>query len=66
MENPELLDYRGAAEFLGLSEFTLRRYVSLRRLPFIKVGAKLVRFEPARLLDWIDSQRVEPRTGRLK
>ncbi|TFH50686.1 MAG: DNA-binding protein [Methanothrix sp.] len=64
MENPDLLDYREAAEFLGLSEFTLRRYVSMRRLPFIKVGAKLVRFEPARLLAWIESQRVEPRTGR--
>ena len=64
MESPELLDYKAAATFVGLSEYTLRRYVSMRRLPFIKVGAKLVRFEPARLLRWIESQRFEPRVTK--
>jgi len=61
MERIDLLDYSTAADFVGLSEYTLRRYVSMGRLPHIKLGSKLVRFEPERLRQWVESRRVEPK-----
>jgi excisionase family DNA binding protein len=62
MECMDLLDYRGAAAFVGLSEYTLRRYVSNGRLPHVKLGLKLVRFEPDALRRWVESHRVAPIT----
>jgi excisionase family DNA binding protein len=64
MQKLELLDYRGAAEFIGLSEFTLRRYVSHRKIPFVKLGEKAVRFEPSQLISWVESQRRSPRSSK--
>lgn len=61
MVKPELLDYRQAGDMLGLSQYTLRRYVSRGRLPHLKLGPKLVRFEAHRLLETVESRRVEPR-----
>jgi excisionase family DNA binding protein len=63
MPKYELFDYREAGEFLGLSEFTLRRYVSRGRLPYLKLGPHLVRFEPERLREWLESRRIEPASG---
>ncbi len=50
-----------AARLVGLSENTLRRYVSQRKVPFFKVGS-LVFFDPERLRLWIEEKRVEPIT----
>jgi excisionase family DNA binding protein len=63
MANMGLLDFAGAAEYLGLSECTLRRYVSLGLVPYTKLGLKLVRFDPERLREWVESRRVEPRSN---
>ncbi len=60
IRKPILLDYKGAADFLGLSEYTLRRWVSLGRVPHVKLGLMLVRFEPEALERWLGSCRVEP------
>jgi excisionase family DNA binding protein len=54
-----LLDYDEASKFIGLSAFTLRKYVSLKRIPFIKIGDRVF-FDPARLREWVDERRVEP------
>lgn len=62
MEKIDLLDYRAAADFIGLSQFTLRRYVSLGTIAHVKLGGKLVRFEPESLRKWIENQRREPVT----
>ncbi|MGA2977566.1 MAG: helix-turn-helix domain-containing protein [Spirochaetia bacterium] len=66
MERMDILDYHEAAAFVGLSEYTLRRYVSNGLLPHVKLGLKLVRFEPEALRRWVESHRVEPdlRGGR--
>ncbi len=66
MQKLDLLDYAAAADFIGLSEYTLRRYVSLGKLPYVKLGAKAVRFEPDQLTAWVESQRHAPRTERSK
>jgi len=61
MDSLDLLDYGAAADFLGLSEYTLRRYVSLGMLPHVKLGPKLVRIKPAELIAWLDSRAVPER-----
>jgi excisionase family DNA binding protein len=60
-ERLDLLDYAAAAAYLGLSEFTLRRYVSKGIIGCIKLGPKLVRFKPQHLAEWLNSHFVEPR-----
>ncbi len=55
------VNYKGAAEYLGLSEFTLRRYVSLGFVPHLKLGPKLVRFNIQDLDKWLESRKVAPR-----
>ncbi len=65
-EKIELLDYAGAAAYLGLSEFTLRRYVSRGILGCTKLGPKLVRFKPEILSAWIEERtttRIRNRHG---
>jgi excisionase family DNA binding protein len=54
-----LWDYGQAAHYLHASENTLRKYVSQRRIPFIKIG-RAVRFDPERLMEWAQGQAVEP------
>ena len=57
------LDYAEAARLLGLSPYTLRRYVSGRRLPHRKIG-KRVFFDPEELRSWVESHRVGVQKGR--
>lgn len=60
-----LLDIDAVAEHLGVTARHVRRLVSERRIPFLKVG-KFVRFDPGELDVWLDEQRVAPtRRGPL-
>lgn len=52
-----LIDIAGAAEQLGVSVRYLRRLVSQRRIPYVKLG-HYVRFDPAEIDEWIDRARV--------
>lgn len=58
-----LLNIREAATYIGCAPGTLRKWVSQKSVPFIKVG-RLVRFREADLDTWLDSQRVEPQERR--
>ena len=58
-----------AAAFLGLSELTLRRYVSQSKLPSKRVGLKRRFFDKGELLIWIEEMSTrEPKKkkGRLQ
>ena len=57
------MSYREAAAFLGLSEFTLRRYVSQRRIPSKRVGMKKRFFVNEELLEWIETTSGESRNN---
>lgn len=60
MENTHahgLVKVPGAAEILGLSKHTIRRYVLERKIPFIKLG-NAVRFDPDELSHYINERRV--------
>lgn len=50
-----------SAQGIDVSEATLRRWVSLRRIPFVKPpGAKCVLFDPSRIAQFIQDSAVEP------
>ena len=55
--NDELIDYREASAILRLNPTTLRRYVSLGRLPYYKVGGRVF-FGLAGDEDWLTNRHV--------
>ena len=62
---PRYLTYGLAAEFLNklgvpIAETSLRRMVSQKRVPFIKLDKRGV-FDPDRLIAWLNDRAVEPR-----
>ena len=54
---PHLLDLHAVAARLALSERHVRRLVSERKIPYMKVG-HLLRFDPGEIADWLDASRV--------
>jgi excisionase family DNA binding protein len=54
---PKLLTMDELAERLGVTQRHVRRLVAERRVPFLKVG-RFVRFDPAQISAWLDSNRV--------
>ena len=57
-----LLDTDEVAKVLCVTPRHIRRLVSERRIPFVKVG-RFVRFEPCELDIWLEQQRVDVRRG---
>lgn len=62
-----VLNYRDAAQFLGISERTLERYVRESRVPHIRFPQRgerrtVVRFLRSQLLQWLSQRTV--RTAR--
>jgi len=54
----ELLTIREAARRLGLREKTLRRWVSIRAIEYIRAGARAVRISSVEIDRLIESGRV--------
>lgn len=54
---PELLTMDQLAERLGVTRRHVRRLVTERRVPFIRVG-RFIRFDPAEISAWLDGSRV--------
>lgn len=55
----QLVDICSAAERLGCSERFMRRLVQERRIPFVRLGGRKIRFLVVDLDRWVESQRVE-------
>jgi excisionase family DNA binding protein len=56
-----LLDFEGAAKYLGFTERYTRRLVAEKRLPHIKTASGRtgrVYFDPDRLDEWIEAHSV--------
>jgi excisionase family DNA binding protein len=56
-----LLDYAGAAEYLGFTEKFMRRLVKEKRVPYVKMGpskTSRVYFDPDVLDTWVESNTV--------
>jgi excisionase family DNA binding protein len=63
MTGAGLLDYKEAATFTGLSEYTLRRFVSQHKIPSKVVGLKRRFFSKDELLSWIE-QNTAKKAGK--
>jgi excisionase family DNA binding protein len=57
-----LLSVQDAAKILGVSPWTVRSWLSQRKLSFIKVG-RLTRLSPAVLQQFINRNTVQARGG---
>ena len=51
MEN--LLKTHEAAEFLGVKPSTIRKWVRIGFIPYLKIGKRSIRFDPAELREWL-------------
>jgi predicted site-specific integrase-resolvase len=54
----KLLDDAAAAEILGVQPRTLRLWRNTRRLPFLKISSRVVRYRLADLNAWLDASRT--------
>jgi excisionase family DNA binding protein len=55
-----LMTVREVAALTGFSEGTLRHWVSQRRIPFVRISDRCVRFLPADIQAWLAAKRVAP------
>lgn len=53
-----LIDYASAERITGIRRGTLASMVSRRQLPHVRLGTRIVRFDPAELRQWIAARRV--------
>jgi excisionase family DNA binding protein len=56
----ELLDSEAAAKVLGIKTITVYKWVTERKIPFLKVGGAL-RFRPSALEGWLKEREHSPR-----
>jgi excisionase family DNA binding protein len=54
---PQLLPMDQLAERLGVTQRHVRRLVTERRVPFLRVG-RFIRFDAAEIAAWLNSSRV--------
>lgn len=54
----KLLTYQEAAEFLGIHQVTLRRWVSEKRVPCVRIAGSTIRFRFADLESMMSVQEV--------
>lgn len=58
MERHKLFSVREAAEYLNIAEWTLRSWISQKRIPYVKLGSRTL-FDINDLNKWIESHKVE-------
>lgn len=54
----KLLSIDEVAEHLRLKKPTIYQYVSLKKIPYIKLGNRVF-FNPAKIDDWVEKKSVE-------
>ncbi|HOK57221.1 MAG TPA: helix-turn-helix domain-containing protein [bacterium] len=54
-----LLNIKEANQYLGISSKTLYKWVNEKRIPYVKVGGKFLRFDIEKLNKWIEQHTVE-------
>ena len=54
---------RGFAERAGVSQWTIRAWIRERRVPYYKIGSRIV-FDEKEIEDLLTRARVEPTPGR--
>ncbi len=54
----KLLNIRETAEYLGVAEKTLYHWVSQRKIPFVKLSHKVLRFDAEKIDKWVEENTV--------
>jgi excisionase family DNA binding protein len=58
-ENDSLMDIAAVAAWTGLSVGTLYHFVSQRRIPFVRISARCIRFRRRDIESWLMSKVVQ-------
>jgi predicted DNA-binding transcriptional regulator AlpA len=56
----KLLNKKDVAEAFGVTVKAIDKWVSERRIPYIKISAKCVRFRPSAIKKYLDRRTVKP------
>ena len=56
---PRLMNLREAARFIGVKPHTIRWWVTTRRIPALRIGARLF-FDPRQVEAWINGSQIVP------
>ncbi len=56
--NKPLMSYEETARLLGVKLGTLYAWVHHRKIPHVRLGDRLVRFDRAEIEGWLDARRV--------
>jgi len=54
----QLISIPETAKMLGISVSTIYRLTSQRRIPFIKIGARVV-FQPDKIQAWLENRAIK-------
>jgi excisionase family DNA binding protein len=54
-----IFTYNELAEYLKVQPGTLRKWVMDKKIPFIKIGGKSVRFKKTDIDNWLEYQRID-------
>jgi len=57
-----LMDLKTVSKQLGLAEITVYKMVSAKRIPYIKIGRRVL-FDPQKLSKWLEKKSVETISG---
>ncbi len=58
MISKNLLTYKQAAALLNVPVGTMYALVSQKRIPFIKIGTRFIRFEEEVLRQWLEGRKI--------
>ena len=56
----KLLNVAETAEYLGIAEKTLYKWVHLKQIPYVKLSHRTLRFDVHDLDVWIDENKLKP------
>jgi excisionase family DNA binding protein len=56
-----LVDKSWLVSRLGLKPGTIDMLVHRGQIPFVRLGKRIVRFDPAEIEKWVDSGRMKPK-----
>jgi predicted DNA-binding transcriptional regulator AlpA len=56
-----LIDIKGVSEWTGLSVGTLYHFVSMRKIPFVRISARCIKFDPPQIRAWIAAKAIRVR-----
>ena len=57
----KLMSVKELAARLGIAEITVRKYCCAKKIPYIKLGGRVL-FDPEKILAWLEKRSINPLT----